>query len=181
MLDSREDKKNNFKKAGSIVSLCIFLLLVAVISVLSVNYRRTVRVTGFNTDGINVIHADEPGDYRWFFDNLDVRFFGEGKQLFYISGWAVKEYVDSDDVKLSIVLKDEENSEYFLVPTYNGYRPDVSHMTDDEYDYDISGFSLHTRGDGVLKINEHSYRVCILYDTADGSELVETGEILQKR
>lgn len=99
-------------------------------------------VYSFDPSGYETL-IDAPA-YQWWIDRINVEEAGSEHTKAYteISGWFLKQGVDSAGVDLQIVIKKDDD--YFAVPTALVQRPDVTQYFyerhSDNHNYDSSGF-----------------------------------------
>lgn len=97
------------------------------------------------------------------------------KDVLVISGWMVKKGEDTKNVRLRIVLKNDDTGEYFMLPTTLLQRQDVTTYLDDGHNYDISGFNakiLQT----ALDLKNSKYMVMGLYFLNGEEWLIDFGQ-----
>lgn len=99
------------------------------------------------------------------------------EDLLEISGWMIKPGVDTNNVRLRVVLRNEVTGEYLMLPTTLLQRPDVTAYYDDGHKYDVSGFEVKISQKDV-DLENCKYMVMGLYFLNGEENLIEFDRII---
>lgn len=117
---------------GVIVMLLIWIMLV----------DNSTRIKKLKAE--NIVTSQLSDGYTVCLDQLEYQDDGIylTKDMLVVSGWLIKNGESMDNIQLKIVMKNCGTGEYYMLPTTQLQRKDVTELFNDGYNYNNSGFSV---------------------------------------
>ena len=106
--------------------------------------------------------------------------YNEHKNRITISGWLVKQGIDTKQVSIKVVLKNTITEEFYELPTSIVARNDITEKFDDGVNYDNSGFRVSVPyGNKLIDLEKYDYEIFLHYNIYEDEYLLPTNTTLK--
>lgn len=120
--------------------------------------------------------------FRWFIDeNKIIRKENSPTDYsIYLKGWIFKVGKNSCNSKVSILLKNVNNSNWIVLPTKQVQRFDVTSNLGNGFNYDNSGFEVSIPLSFIPNYDNQNFEIYVLYSDLDGEHLIDLNVLLKE-
>ncbi len=122
-----------------------------------------LRIVEFDTDQVSVVSLED--GYRGYLETVHYKEDDNAitDDFIMLSGWLIKPGEDIQAASIKIVLKNEDTSQYYLIPTMMDVREDVTGYFSDGCNYHHSGFEMKIPYEGKIQTDLYDYGIYALY------------------
>ena len=102
------------------------------------------------------------------------------KDYLTLAGYVILKGTATSPSAFQVVLRDTESDSYYLLPTSQVERPDITAYINDGVDYTNSGFQVRLPFSKKLNPREHTYKAYVLWKLQDQELLIPLNTTVQE-